>query len=211
LTDGDRLQAPSPTLLYRLVAGASWPFVRFLFRTRWEGVDDLPAGGFVLAANHASNFDAWPIAVGVRSRFLRFMTKAELFRPPLGPICRALGGFPIHRGEPDRAALATAVSLCEDGHVVVMFPEGTRRAKGLLKRRVPEPHSGAARIALRAGVPLVPVGLTGTDRLSRFGPIRVRYGRPIEVGDLRKLGRKQAAQVVTDRLMQEIEALRTSS
>jgi 1-acyl-sn-glycerol-3-phosphate acyltransferase len=204
------LQAPSPTVLYRLVAGASWPFVRFLFRTRWEGVDDLPEGGFVLASNHASNFDAWPIAVGVRSRFLRFMTKAELFRPPLGPICRALGGFPIHRGEPDRAALATAVGLCEDGNVVVMFPEGTRRSKGLLKRRVPEPHTGAARIALRAGVPLVPVGLAGTDRLSRFGPIRVRYGRPIEVGDLAKLGRKQAAQAATERLMQEIEALRTS-
>ena len=185
--------------------------MRFLFRTHWEGVEDLPAGGYVLAANHASNFDAWPIAVGMRSRFLRFMTKAELFRPPLGPVCRALGGFPVHRGQRDRAALATAIDLCEAGHVVVMFPEGTRRDKGLLKRRVPEPHTGAARIALRAGVPLVPVGLSGTDRLSRFGPIRVRYGRPIEVGDLAELGRKQAAQAATERLMQEIEALRTST
>jgi 1-acyl-sn-glycerol-3-phosphate acyltransferase len=210
LTDGDRLQAPSPTLLYRFVASVSWPFVRFLFRTHWEGVEGLPEGGFVLAANHASNFDAWPIGIGVRSRFMRFMTKAELFRPPLGSICRALGGFPIHRGEPDRTALATAVSLCEEGNVVVMFPEGTRRSKGLLKRRVPEPHTGAARIALRAGVPLVPVGLSGTDRLSRFGPIRVRYGRPIEVGDLAELGRKQAAQMATERLMQEIEKLRTA-
>ncbi len=194
-----------------LTALASWPIVRFGFRTRWEGVDRVPVdGGFVLAANHTSNFDAWPLALGLfPARYIRCMAKAELFRPPLGPLLTALGGFPIRREAPDRDAMVTAVELCRQGHVVVMFPEGTRRAKGLHKTRVAEPHTGAARIALRAGVPLVPAAITGTDRLARLGPIRVEYGSPVGVEDLASLDRRQAARVATERLMADIGRLET--
>ena len=71
-------------------------------------------------------------------------------------------------------------ALCREGHAVVMFPEGTRRSKGLRKKYEARWHTGAARIALEAGVPLVPAGISGTERLGRLGPLRVAYGPPVE-------------------------------
>ncbi len=71
--------------------------------------------------------------------------------------------------------------LAREGNVVVMFPEGTRRTKGLVKKHEARPRSGAARIALEAGVPLVPAAVAGTDRLLGLGPLRVAYGAPIEI------------------------------
>jgi 1-acyl-sn-glycerol-3-phosphate acyltransferase len=165
----------------------------------------------VLASNHFSNTDAFPLALGVfPRRQLRFMAKIELFRPPLGALLRALGCFPVDRGKPDRDALVTAIELCRGGEIVVMFPEGTRRRKGLGKKFEPVPHSGAARIALRAGVPLIPAALAGTDNLRRLGPIRVAFGAPVAVSDLGKLDRKSAATIATDRLMDAIRQLEDS-
>ena len=186
--------------------------MRLLFRARWRGADEVPAsGGAVLAANHLSNTDGFPLALGVwPRRRLRFMAKIELFRGPLGALIRALGGFPVDRENPDRAALVTAVSLCRAGEIVMMFPEGTRRRKGHDKRLEPTPHTGAARIALRAGVPLIPAALSGTDTLARLGPVRVYYGQPVELGDLRTTDRKTAATIATERLMSAIEELEAS-
>jgi 1-acyl-sn-glycerol-3-phosphate acyltransferase len=140
-------------------------------------------------------------------RYLRFMAKAELFWFPLGPFIAACGAFPVRRGENDQEAFETAVSLCREGHVVVMFPEGTRREKGLRKRHEARWRTGAARIALEAGVPLVPAGIAGTDELSRFGRVRVTYGAPIELGDLRDRKPSEAAQAATDRLSAAIAEL----
>ena len=165
----------------------------------------------MLASNHLSNTDGFPIALGVYPRrTLRFMAKIELFRRPLGALVRALGAFPVNRDRPDRDALRTAVSLARSGEIVVMFPEGTRRRKGLSKRYEPEPHDGAARIALRAGVPLIPAALAGTDHLRRLGPIRVAYGRPVPVEDLHELNRRAAATIATERLMFAIKELEDS-
>jgi 1-acyl-sn-glycerol-3-phosphate acyltransferase len=205
------VDGPRPTLAYRFTARASGPIVRHLLRATWEGADDLPPGGFVLAPNHLSNFDPWPIGLGLfPNRYLRFMTKAELFKLPFRPFVAALGGIPVRRGEFDRAGFATAVRLCREGQIVVLFPEGTRREKGLFRRRAPRPHTGAARIALRAGVPLVPAAVVGTDRLLRLGPVRVRYGSPVQLDDLREVDRRQAARLATERLMTAIAGLETS-
>ena len=185
--------------------------MRFLFRARWRGLEHVPATGAVLASNHLSNTDGWPLALGVfPRRTLRFMAKVELFRPPLGPLLRALGCFPVDRGRPDRDALRTAEALVRSGEIVVMFPEGTRRQKGRAKRFEPEPHAGAARIAMRAGVPLIPSALAGTDRLSRFGPVRVAYGPPVALDDLQDLDRRAAATIATERLMSAIRELEDS-
>jgi 1-acyl-sn-glycerol-3-phosphate acyltransferase len=92
----------------------------------------------------------------------------------------------------------------------VMFPEGTRRAKGMWKKHEARWHNGAARIALEAGVPLVPAGILGTDRLRRFGPLRVAYGPPVETSDLAEIDRAEAAQIATDRLREAITALEGS-
>jgi 1-acyl-sn-glycerol-3-phosphate acyltransferase len=133
-------------------------------------------------------------------RFFRFMAKSELFWFPLSSFIEAVGGFRVRRGEQDDEAIAIAVALARDGHAVVMFPEGTRRRKGLRKTREARWRTGAARIALEAGVPLVPAGIAGTDRLARLGPLRVTYGAAIEVHDLEELPVGEAARVATERL-----------
>jgi 1-acyl-sn-glycerol-3-phosphate acyltransferase len=203
---------PRPSWLYSLVAVLSWPFVRALFRLRASGVENLPSeGGFVLAANHSSNFDPWPLGIPLfPRRFLRFMAKAELFWFPLGWIARSGGAFPVRRGEGDEVAVETAVELCREGNVVVMFPEGTRRQKGLRKKHEARWRTGAARIALEAGVPLVPAGIAGTDRLGRLGPLRVAYGAPIELDDLSTLPPNQAAGPATERLRDAVLELERS-
>ena len=196
--------------LYSFVGLVSGPVVRGLYRLRAEGLEHLPEGGFVLAANHTSNFDPWPLGLPLLPRQLRFMAKSELFNPILAPILRAGGAFKVRRGEGDVEAMRTAVELVRSGEIVVMFPEGTRRAKGLRKKRVVRAHTGAARIALSAGAPLVPAAIAGTDRLLRLGPLRVAYGEPLDLSDLGGLEPKRAAEAATERLMARIEELRNT-
>ena len=174
-----------------------------------SGTENLPAGGgYVLACNHVSNFDPWPLGMPLwPSRFLRFMAKSELYWWPLGRIISAGGGFPVRRGERDVEAIRTAVQLAREGNIIAMFPHGTRQRKGIVKKHQPRAHTGAARIALDAGVPLVPAAIAGTDRLMRLGPLRVRYGKPIPLDDLCTLEPSVAAREATDRLMAEIERL----
>src|SRR5919204_5401265 len=156
--------------VYYVVAVLSWPLVYGVYRLRVTGRENVPDdGGLVLAANHTSNFDPWPLGLPLfPRRQLRFMAKVELFNPLLGPILRAGGAFPVRRGEGDVEAIQTAVDLVRAGEIVVMFPEGTRQRKGLRKKFEPRPHSGAARIALQADAPLVPTAISGTDRLRRL-------------------------------------------
>src|ERR687888_1540888 len=138
--------------VYLLAAAISLPFVRVGFRLRARGIDNLPEGGFVLAANHTSNFDPWPLGLPLfPQRWLRFMAKSELYWWPLGAVLDAAGAFPVERGRGDVEAIDKAVELVRAGEVVVMFPEGTRQRKGLRKRWEARPHTGAARIAQRAG------------------------------------------------------------
>jgi 1-acyl-sn-glycerol-3-phosphate acyltransferase len=198
-----------PSRFYLLVGALSWPILHGPFRLRVQGQANLPAnGGYVLAANHLSNFDPWPLGMPLwPQRFLRFMAKSELYWWPLGPIITAGGAFPVRRGERDVEAMKTAAELAREGYVVAMFPHGTRQRKGLVKKYQPRSHTGAARIALDAGVPLVPAAIAGTDRLSRLGPLRVRYGKAIPLEDLRHKDGSVAAREATDRLMSEIERL----
>ena len=197
--------------LYFVAASLSWPVVKGLYRLRVRGVEHVPPGGFVLAANHTSNFDPWPLGIPfLPKRQLRFMAKAELFNPILAPILRAGGAFKVRRGEGDVDAMRTAAELAREGEIVVMFPEGTRQKKGLRKKREARPHTGAARIALSAGVPLVPAAIGGTDRLSRLGPLSVAYGEPIDVSDLEGMEAKRAASIATERLMKAIEELKAT-
>jgi 1-acyl-sn-glycerol-3-phosphate acyltransferase len=200
---------PRPSWLYLVIGALSWPVVKLLFRLRAQGVQNVPAtGGLVLAANHLSNFDPWPLAIPFfPRRFFRYMAKAELFWFPLGLVVVGGGGFKVRRGEGDEEAIATAVALVRSGHAVVMFPEGTRRQKGLRKKHEARWRTGAARIALEASVPLVPAGIAGTDRLARLGPLRVAYGPPIDVADLAPLPIGEASRLATDRLAEAVGAL----
>jgi 1-acyl-sn-glycerol-3-phosphate acyltransferase len=197
-----------PSTAYNVVAALSWPAVFGAYRLDARGLDHLPPdGGFVLAANHTSSFDPWPLGMPLwPKRQLYFMAKAELFYPVLGHLLRGAGAFPIRRGERDLEAVTTAVEICRRGDVVAMFPEGTRRSKGLVKKHQHRPRTGSARIALTAGVPLVPAAIKGTDRLARLARLHVAYGEPVPVDDLEP-GTPHANQVATERLMERIYEL----
>ena len=188
--------ASRPSPMYRFLATVSSPVVNGVFRLEARGLERLPQGGFVLAANHESNFDPWPLGIPL---LLRFMAKAELYWWPLSLVTSAAGAFKVRRGSGDADAIRTAVGLVRDGEIVVMFPEGTRRKKGMRKTRQARAHTGAARIAQLAGAPLVPAAIKGTDRLSRLAKLQVVYGEAFEPGD--------DAQAATERLMNEIETL----
>jgi 1-acyl-sn-glycerol-3-phosphate acyltransferase len=201
-----------PPPLYRVVAVCSRPVLYRLFRLRATGVENVPtSGGYVLACNHLSNFDPWPLGMPLYpERWLRFMAKAELYWWPATCVLDAAGAFPVHRERADVEAIETAVRLAQEGNVVVMFPEGTRRRKGLVKKHRARARSGAARIALMAGVPLVPAAVAGTDRLLTLGPLRVAFGAPIELEDVRRSDLREASQEATVRLMASITELEAS-
>jgi 1-acyl-sn-glycerol-3-phosphate acyltransferase len=182
------------------------------FRLRARGQENVPAsGGCVLACNHLSNFDPWPLGMPLwPTRWLRFMAKSELYWWPLRLLLNAAGALKVRRGIGDLEAVEKAVQLARDGQIVVMFPEGTRRKKGMVKKHQARARSGAARIALEAGVPLVPAAVAGTDSLLALGPLRVAYGSPIETGDLPADDLRHSAQTATERLMTRIAELEAS-
>jgi 1-acyl-sn-glycerol-3-phosphate acyltransferase len=113
----------------------------------------------------------------------------------------------VRRGEGDTKAIETAVRLAREGEVVAIFPEGTRRKKGMVKKRQARPHTGAVRVALEAGVPLIPAAIAGTDKITKLGPLRVAYGPPVQLDDLRGRDMREAAQMGTERLMAAIAEL----
>jgi 1-acyl-sn-glycerol-3-phosphate acyltransferase len=200
-----------PTPTYNVIAAATWPLLYGLYRLRSTGKENIPDGGCVLACNHLSSFDPWPLGMPLWPRtHLRFMAKSELYWFPLSAIIDGAGAFPVRRGQHDTVAMDTAIRLAREGNIVTMFPEGTRRRKGLVKRHEARPRSGAARIALEAGVPLVPAALKGTDGLRRLAKLRVVYGAPVDIGDLRGREIAKAAQEATVRLMARINELEAS-
>jgi perosamine synthetase len=189
------------------VATVSRPLVRALFRPQVQGLEHLPkSGGFVLSSNQLSNLDGFALAYPLYPRQLWWMAKAELFNRLLGRFLRALRLFPVRRGEGDAAAVQTAVALAREGYGVGIFPEGTRRSKGLRKKREARPHTGAARVALAAGVPLVPAAIIGTERLTALRRWHVAFGQPVSLADLENDGRP-AAREGTRRLWESITSL----
>jgi 1-acyl-sn-glycerol-3-phosphate acyltransferase len=201
-----------PTFIYGAVAAVTWPLLHLAYRLRPRGLENLPQeGGFVLACNHVSSFDPWPLGMPLwPTRQLRFMAKSELYWWPLTIMLKGVGAFPVRRGQRDTEAIETAVELVREGNVVAMFPEGTRRTKGLVKRFEARPRTGAARIALEGGVPLVPAAVAGTDGLTRLTQLRVAYGSPVDIDDLRGGDVADVAQEATDRLMARILDLEAS-
>ena len=200
--------------MYHFIGAVTAGPIRRLFRFKSTGEENIPPeGGFVLSANHMSNLDPWPLAIPLYpDRQLRFMAKSEMYKPPLKWVLEPAGAFPVRRGMGDEEAMQKAVELARAGEVVAIFPEGTRRKKGRIKKALnknlrTKPRSGAARVALQAGVPLVPAAIGGTESLMKLGPLRVAYGPPIELDDLKELELRQAAKIATGRLMDAIHEL----
>lgn len=193
---------PGARLAYRFALVLLRPLVRLLFRARVSGGERVPSGGFVLASNHLSGWDVVALAYPLPSRWLRHMAKPQLFRRRfLGPLVRFLGAFPSRGGE--ESSVEIAARLAAAGHVVVIMPEGARR-----RGRSHEPHTGAARTALAAGVPLVPVALRGTDGVRRLARWEIAFGDPIPLDDAEAdAGGADPAEVATGRLWHAIREL----
>lgn len=151
----------------------------------------LPEGACVVVANHSSHADTAAVLAAVDAAHRpRVAAAADYWfaRPARRVICRVLAaGFPVRRGGGGSDDLAAAETLLREGHAVIVFPEGTRSRHGEIGRF----HTGAARLASSAGVPLVPVSITGTDALLpahgriRRSPVRVRIAPPVPVTDPR--------------------------
>jgi 1-acyl-sn-glycerol-3-phosphate acyltransferase len=166
-----------------IAVGASWLY----YPGPVVGAEHIPkTGSFILAPTHRSYID-WLIAARVTRRRLRYLVKAEVWKSKAaGRLVEALGGFPVQRGAADRHAFTLALSVLATGEPLVVFPEGTRQ-------RGPEIttlQDGAAYLALRAWVPIVPVALGGTEAamprgasMPRPGRVRIVVGEPISPGD----------------------------
>ncbi len=167
-------------ILYWPVRWVVKAFIFVYFRVRALGREHIPEGGVVLAANHRSFLDPFAIGCCV-PRPTYFVAKHELFRNPiLGWFLNCLGAFPVKRGESDQESMKTALMLLERGEAVVMFPEGTRIRAGSLGK----PKRGVGRMALQSGAPVVPVAITGSERIHegwRIRPVKVhiRFGAPL--------------------------------
>jgi 1-acyl-sn-glycerol-3-phosphate acyltransferase len=170
-------------LFYRFCRGAVAGFSRIWWRESIEGQEHVPAdGAFVLAPVHRSNVDTL-LAATVTRRRMRFMGKDSLWsRRWSAWLLSALGGFPVHRGTADREALRQCEEVLRGGEPLVIFPEGTRRSGP----KVIELFEGAAYVAARAGVPIIPVGIGNSEaampRGSKFlKPVRITVivGPPI--------------------------------
>jgi 1-acyl-sn-glycerol-3-phosphate acyltransferase len=199
------------------------PCARFAWRIRVEGLEHLPEDGpAILCPNHTSVLDSFVLPSALPRR-ITFVGKSEYLDSwKTRTLFPALGMIPIDRsgGSAGERALDTAAGLLEAGELFGIYPEGTRSRDGRLHKG----HTGPARLALRTGAPLVPVGLVGTRRIMPpeakvprlFHPAAVRIGRPIAVdrylgngqgngqgGDDHRLRLRQ----ITDELMYEIRAL----
>ncbi len=167
----------------RLIVGGSSSAA---YRVRIRGRERLPKeGGFILAPSHRSMMDI-PFAAWLSRRPLRYMGKASLFRIPVaGAFFRSLGGFEVARDGTDRKALRDSIEMLRAGQVLLVYPEGTRQNGPKIQPLQP----GAAYLALRAGVPIVPVGMAGTEeilrshggKVPRFARGAMVVGEPIEV------------------------------
>ena len=202
-----RSPQPSATIFYRLAGIAIGMPLTLLYRPRVRGRHRLPDGGFVLCANQLSNMDTVALPISLLPRPVRAMGKAELWKPVLGPLLTALGGFPVRRGRVDTGAIEIAVAEARAGHAVLVFPEGTRRSKGLHKTREPKPHEGPALIALLAGVPVVPAAIRGTEALTRLRRWRIDYGEPIDTTAFAALPRREARRELTRVVWERISEL----
>lgn len=189
---------------YKFCCAVMRPVYGVIFPAKVEGLENLPdEGACVLCANHLSARDPFYIAVRVRNRGLHFMAKAELFRfKPLAAFVRGLMAFPVDRGHNDLNAVRTALKLLADGHILGVFPQGTRS-----RDNSPTPMlNGVAMIALRAQKPVIPVYIGGPYRLFRRIPLR--FGKPV---DLSGFGRRMDGETLaaaTHRIEEAVWALK---
>ena len=180
--------------------------------TRWQikGSENVPSQGSLLViANHVNLVDVPLLGVSFDRKVI-FIAKKELFHFRLiGHFIGNLGAFPVHRGQLDRKALRQANQVLADGQALVIFPEGTRSNNAQLQPAFP----GSALIALRSGAPILPVAITGTEKikgvawLMRRPEIRVNIGHPFHLPPVSSKLTKVELAELTNYMMERVAEL----
>jgi 1-acyl-sn-glycerol-3-phosphate acyltransferase len=184
------------TLVRRLTIALLEILLPLFMKREIKGAENLPAEGpVVLASNHLTNFDVFPIQLCL-SRPLFFMAKAELHKNALlDAYLRQLGAFPVKRGTRDEWALNHARKVLDQNQVLAIFPEGTRsKGRGLRPAK-----TGAARFALYAYCPILPVAISGTEKMFKQFPKRAQI--TIKIGEPIYPEEGESVLALTDRLM----------
>ncbi len=151
--------------------------IRKMFDVRFTGQENIPEeGGFIIASNHIQAVDPLMIAAGVEKRQIHYMGKKELFEKPIiSKLFKAVNGFPIVRGGADKEALSYAERVVTEGHILGIFPEGTRSKDGKPAR----PKSGVGVIAKKAKANVLPVAIFNDENLEKGSKLTIRYGKLI--------------------------------
>jgi 1-acyl-sn-glycerol-3-phosphate acyltransferase len=206
-------------VLYRALELTLAPALRAAYRPVVTGAEHVPATGpVILAANHESFADEFFIPVGARRQVFYF-AKAEYFTTPglrgkaMAAFFRGMGQVPVERGDLRSAAavIDIGVAVLGESKALGIFPEGTRSPDGRLYKF----RTGVARLALRSGAPVVPVGLVGTravqppdSRRWHRAPVEIHFGAPLRFGHLAEQERNtRVLREVTDAIRAEIQAL----
>jgi 1-acyl-sn-glycerol-3-phosphate acyltransferase len=204
----------APDIVYKTVKA----FLRLLcftyFRVRVERTEVIPkTGAVIVAPNHRSFIDFLVVGTTATRRKAFFMAKDDLWNSRLlGKLLETFGAFPVNRAGADRLALDRAQAVLEEGELLILFPEGTRRSGP----KIEELHEGAAFLAARTGAPIVPVGVGGTSAAMPKGarvphPVKVRLvvGNPIPAPERSGGGRVARSKVhaVTEQLRSELQDL----
>lgn len=199
-------------IFYTLIRGLVVAICVGYTRARVVGKHNIPkSGAFLLAPIHRSNIDT-PLAAAVTSRRMRFMGKDTIWKvKPIGWIISALGAFPVTRGSADREALKRCITVLESGEPLVLFPEGTRQSGPLVQPL----FDGAAYVAVKAGVPIIPVGIGGSEGVMPKGSKMIYprkcvlvVGEPI-VATADETGRipRSAVKDITEQLNSDLQRL----
>lgn len=170
-------QSVPDKIAYHTVRTIVTVFCRVWCRMSIEGRENFPESGpFILAPTHRSIIDS-PVASGVYRKRMRFMGADKWWSNRyFGKLLTALGGFPVSRGTADREALRRCIAVIEGGEPLVLFPEGERKSGPLVQPL----FEGAAYVAMKTGVPIVPVGIGGSERVMPKGG-RFIYPRKMHV------------------------------
>jgi 1-acyl-sn-glycerol-3-phosphate acyltransferase len=177
------------SLIWKTLQGASRIFTTLWFDLKVDGLENVPqTGAVLLLSNHQSYLD--PVLVGVRLRRpVSFMARATLFRNPFfAGLIRRLEAFPVRLGEADVGAIKECIRRLEVGYALNVFPEGTRTLDG----EVQPIEKGIALVIRKAAVPVIPVAIHGSfdawpkgARIFRPHPIRVRFGKPMKLHEMK--------------------------
>lgn len=177
---------------------------KLLYKIEYVGLENVPEdGGFILASNHMDALDPVFIAIGLENRQLHFMGKKELFENPVSKWALSkLNGFPIVRGGADTEALEYAIRIPKEGHILGIFPEGTR-SKTFKPARA---KSGVAMIAKEAKTDVLPVSIYTSDNMKKGTKLTIRFGEiiPYEKLGFTEEGSREELKTCAKYIMDEI-------